>query len=354
MNYLSRVTSPTAFHNTAADFDNNIIISAMNKLGVDYDQAVEMQLRLPVKCGGWGLYSYQHLHYISYLSSLITTIQHDQLHIFTYDSFSVQQRNIVESLIKHINQQLIHINAQKDNKHIQIPASLESLLEHIHLHPNYGTYIYNTYKHFMLVNNIRIFRELISNNYYENITHRKASAWVNAIPTTRQSYIGDNTYRTAARMRMQLPPIRYMATFNYCSVCNTEIDNGLYHLLHCKKNTSTKYYTIQRHDTIKYLLNSYMHKIGLQSQVEPTDLSSESNSRPDIIFHNGDIETLIDVCIVDTSAPSYVHQHPTNVLNNRATSKTTNANSMLSSHTCMDTTRKQFIPFILSTHGGMQ
>ena len=191
--------------------------------------------------GGWGLYSYTLHHTISYLSSLSITIKHDKTN--TFDHLSLPQKKKITSYLQKLNTQLNNMrddNVQIDDiiEKICLPNSYDALCKYVSendidsIKKKYSAVHICYHKH--MLNELKNVDDSDTVCRYRNILEQHASIWVNTIPTSEYTTLGDNFYRTAARRRLGLS-LFATADISRCNMCNSDnaFDLDREHYLDC-------------------------------------------------------------------------------------------------------------------------
>ena len=111
----------------------------------------------------------------------------------------------------------------------------------------------------------------------------------------------DASFRTAARVRLGIPP-------NTLAVCRCTCGQALtanpFHALSCARLHGGV--INQRHNWIVRTLATWCRRAGAEASVEPRNLSSRNEMRPDLLVIMGAQHFLIDVTVRNPAAPSHV------------------------------------------------
>lgn len=130
-----------------------------------------------------------------------------------------------------------------------------------------------------------------------------------------------------------------------CAGCKKDIKHDFYHFLNCIRSLGV--FATGRHNVIRDLLHRWALKAFITSQKEPYYLNMNNDSRVDLKWMICDQMTLIDVAVTNTTASSYVHLDPIDVMHNRAAAKHKHHESTAVGLGAI------FKPFIITTFGAM-
>jgi hypothetical protein len=349
LNYLSRVTPPPAFASTARLVDNRVMKSAFQKLDVLNDDNSEKQLSLPLKMGGWALYSYQQRHRVNYISSLSFAIKLDETN--TFNHLSLKQRQDITQYLTEINTQLEQISAKDDEeKDIRLPSSYADFVLSIHTnddirHMSDRCRQVHTCFHTHTLNLLRNVDDASIKCRFENLVQDDAHAWCSTIPTTNSTFLGDNYYRLAAKRRLGLHMFNYQS---YACTCCNKPDALMHdrdHYLDCRRSHSTGKYTKIRHEAVKNTLLKIMKQVNMNVDAEPKHLNENDETVIDFACNNGGRDKYSDVCCVNSTSPSNRLLTCMEALERRKREKHSNHGATAAQN---DAT---FWSFIVSTHG---
>jgi hypothetical protein len=116
-----------------------------------------------------------------------------------------------------------------------------------------------------------------------------------------------------------------------------------YHYLNCVRSLSG--HTIARHNLIRDIIQRAATKAGMSAQSEPYYLSSDDDTRVDLLLMYISAMSLIDVAVINTHYLS--DRDPTTSVASRETQKHTKHFKTANEHAAI------FIPFVVSTYGAL-
>ena len=189
--------------------------------------------------------------------------------------------------------------------------------------------------------------------HLRSISAPLSSLWKQAIPSTASLTLLDSQYRLAARLNLDLAPVKCMAPLpEYCPTCQLQgAFDDKWHCLICGTHQSGRGGVANRHHAVNRALCETAWTLGGQADMEVRGLLPGSRLRPDLrmTFHGEYL--LSDVQISHPLAPSY----QTRVAGGRVLS-ISNASSRNKSNKYERLTKvtgATFIPFIAESFGGL-
>jgi hypothetical protein len=196
------------------------------------------------------------------------------------------------------------------------------------------------------------------------ITANKAHVWTVVQPTQPELKLRDHEYILATKMRLGLKPLNNMGT--KCKACRHDIpEHDVYHFLSCHQKLSGA--MITRHDLIVNNIAALVRMAGGVPRREPNHFHQKKHSNPntntddtdaasnllrtDLEILLGNNHSLVDVCVVAPTSPSYVN-YQAEPKQLRAAEQRAKEKSRKHSANCSirDAT---FYPFVIEAFGGM-
>ena len=127
-----------------------------------------------------------------------------------------------------------------------------------------------------------------------------ASTWLTTIPRTKRTFLTDEEYTMALRLRLGMPPNDNMP--ERCA-CGFEMEDDANHFLNCPK-TRGSLVTKQHHRLVRTRAH-FLHKAGFLVNLELTQKGRHGKKfRPDIVAWNGQHSHMSDTTRVNATAPS--------------------------------------------------
>ena len=261
LNYLLRCTPPSCIADTCAEFDAQMLAAAVDKLDLSDDEAAARDtarlLRGRLKDGGFGLTSAALTSAGAYLGSLAAA--HSAV---VFAPYSAQGSSLpVESLLHGwIAQSMTAVTARTPSNARHLPATAASFFSHysttskakkLALSLQRTLNAQATQHSFdaslrrarmertvsrtendpqLLAQTTRRVAHLLS------ISAPMASMWKQAVPSTASLTLLDSQYRLAARLNLDLAPLRSMAALpDQCPTCEEHgAFNDTWHCLICR------------------------------------------------------------------------------------------------------------------------
>jgi hypothetical protein len=180
-----------------------------------------------------------------------------------------------------------------------------------------------------------------------------SSTWLQATAYNSNSTIDNTSYQLAVRLRLGFAPFDIMP--NNCHSCRVYSPANLdlvlqneWHYLNCMEGHGGREVTL-RHDQLVQLLAHYLKLAGAVVVLEPKHAFSETNKRPDLQVVLASKVYLIDVTIVNPTAPSNL-RYSQKVLGQASAAekiKIRKYAELSSQQNCI------FIPFVIEVYGGI-
>ena len=103
------------------------------------------------------------------------------------------------------------------------------------------------------------------------ITAPSAGVWVATTPCSDDTFLDNDSYSCAMRMRLGLPPANDDEMFNVCGSCGKDWKKDIWHPLACASHKGT--WVTARHDDMKSFVELTAKKCGMMVRTEPRDQS---------------------------------------------------------------------------------
>ena len=378
LNYLLRCTPPSCIANTCAEFDAQVLAAAVDKLDLSDDDAAARDtarlLRGRLKDGGFGLTSAALTSPGAYLGSLAAARS-----AVAFAPYSAQSSPLpVESLLHEwIAQSMTAVTARTPSNAQYLPATAASFFSHyfstskaqkLALSLQRTLNAQATQHSFdaslsrartekaasRTQDGLRLFAQTTRRlAHLRSISAPMASMWKQAVPSTASLTLLDSQYRLAARLNLDLAPLRNMAPLpEQCPTCEQPgVFSDMWHCLICSSHTSGRGGVARRHHAVNRALCETAWTLGGQADMEVQGLLPGSRLRPDLrlVFHGEHL--LSDVQINHPLAPSYVSRvaggKPMTVARASARNKR-NKYERMRRHV-----GATFIPFVADSFGGL-
>jgi hypothetical protein len=171
------------------------------------------------------------------------------------------------------------------------------------------------------------------------VQSKLAGVWLNTYPVSRDHTLTDNSFRTAARLRMGLPPQDDLP--RQCS-CQASLQQDPLHFFSCGKLKQSA--MTMRHDLIVRTLSRFVQRAGGSCYVEPKFYLGK---RPDVHIFFPSSRTM-DVSVIHPGAPSFAPQAhvPLSAAHTRERQKTSKYRKVAEAESA------SFVPFVLESFGG--
>ena len=180
-----------------------------------------------------------------------------------------------------------------------------------------------------------------------------ASTWVAATAFDATTTIPNDAYKSAARLRLGLPPQDIMP--NNCYSCHiysgqnlSLVEKNEWHYLSCMQGHGGREISTRHHQVVA-TIERCAKLAGAIVVSEPKKLFSETAKRPDLQIVMNHKTYLLDVTIVHPTAPSNL-QHSQKLLGQAEASEKLKKNKydeLSQNQNCT------FIPFVIETYGGL-
>ena len=180
-----------------------------------------------------------------------------------------------------------------------------------------------------------------------------ASTWISATAFDSNTTIDNASFKLAIRFRLGLAPFDIMP--KECHSCRVYdprnlslVEKNEWHWLSCVQGHGGREFTL-RHNQIVLTLARFLRLAGAPTSVEPKHVYSETGKQPDLLTILNHKVYLIDVTIVNPTAPSnLVHAQRMLGAATEAEKRKIRKYDELSSQQ-----NYTFIPFVIETYGGI-
>ncbi|WP_331035221.1 reverse transcriptase domain-containing protein [Lactovum miscens] len=305
LNYSSRCTPPSEFLSQARFFDQLVLSSAHKVLKLqssDINNQINIQLRCPVRLGGFGLCSAEENSEISYIASLSSCASTQAFSDFTT---TLPPSEIIYENITSCLNKITGLKTYKGTK--VLPDNAKDFFTF------YVGQKFFTLQHFLQSEKYRINykeseKKLLESKDVEqiarfrSITAPHANLWKTVNCDNKQKLLQDFDFITATRLNLGLPSSIKTAKCPSCSKALEENDS--WHLLSC--NHHKRRSILQRHDHIVRSIDIITKRLGWISRIEPKQLDSNSRKKPDLDVTINGTRFFIDVRITHPLAASNV------------------------------------------------
>jgi hypothetical protein len=165
------------------------------------------------------------------------------------------------------------------------------------------------------------------------------------IPSLPSHVLSDSHYQLAMRLRLGISPYNIMES--ECSACGSCVIDDCWHYLSCVKRRKNE--LNMRHDQVNCMLALYALHAGIVARREPSGLSHDNRTRPDLQLIMDQYNKLIDVTIVHPTCSSHIKQAQTQLktAHDACELKKNKYNKLAIQQ------QAQFIPFAIETFGGL-
>jgi hypothetical protein len=332
LNYVMRCVPPPCIADEAAQFDEMIIGTALDKLSITEQERTPEQTRIlqaKLNRGGFGLTSAVSTSPAAYLGSLAaiadvkvfspyttvtTPLSTDTLLHHWIDVSMKLVTDATPSSAKELPSSPSLFFHHLTNQSTTLSSSLQSTLSlQAHQH-SYDASLINAKKMKKQDGGMKLAHLLA-------YSAPQASQWKSAVPTTGLTTLTDRQFILSARLNLGLSPfdpVQMKALGPDCPNCpksrDEKVDHGKnaiadnsWHFLFCKRETGASGEATQRHNAVADALYHTVMTIGGRAVREPTHLLSDSGTRPDlqIMFEGHHIIT--DVVISHPLTQGYCH-----------------------------------------------
>ena len=203
--------------------------------------------------------------------------------------------------------------APSNRKHL--PATAASFISHFHAapaqkrHTLQRTLSSQATKHSHKAS-LRAARKMTDTDGGKALTHLvsisapRAWSWKAVVPSTEDLQLNDRQYRLAARHNLGMGPgVAMPANCPNCTA-HKSIHADPWHFLICPKERKGEVQV--RHDEVVKALYHVVLAVGGQAIREPTGMSAEDGSRPDMRIVVGGEHIITDVVVTRPMAPGYI------------------------------------------------
>jgi hypothetical protein len=373
MNYLIRCMPPGSISGLTREFDNHIINSAAEILGLKPAEFEDdgkpyntrQKLQLPMRHGGWGLISTTLKSPVAYLASLALTAAKRPTAAFEKYTISQQSQPSRSPVIlqsdSRLYQDLMFAIGLVNNNLLdqQISITADSVLPYFSSHP----LISESLQHNLIVQahdtQFHAAKTVIMEKPQENkkiiahmncITAPHANDWKKTMPTTTTLTLSTAHYRLAGRLNLGLDPFSYLT--RDCRLCVPDENNRLaldsYHFLSCKSSKSRE--LTNRHNAVVGVLQRFFNYAGAITEREPSRLTGMSRIRPDLSIVLPGHHYLVDVRVTHPLCPSHI-----SIAASKPLAATISAEKEKSRkyNQLAQNIQAEFVPFVVESVGGI-
>ena len=376
LNYLLRCSPPSCISDVCREFDSQVLAAAVDKLDLADDETTAPDtvrlLRARLKDGGFGLTSAQLTSPAAYLGSLAAA--HSTPALLGYTPLD---RPLPSGTLLHgwIDDSIARVKARTSDCTKHLPATAASFFRFYSTKRNtlartlQRTLNTQATQHSFDASMSSARREWTSSKsmhdaelllrttrrlaHLRSISAPLSSLWKQAIPSTASLTLLDSQYRLAARLNLDLAPVKSMAPLpEYCPTCNRQgAFSDKWHCLICGTHQSGRGGVANRHHAVNRALCETAWTLGGQADMEVRGLLPGSRLRPDLrmTFHGEYL--LSDVQVSHPLAPSYQTQvaggRPLSISNASSRNKSRKYERLTKA------TGATFIPFIAESFGGL-
>ena len=378
LNYLLRCTPPGCIEDTCAQFDAQVLEAAIAKLDLTDEEAAARDtarlLRTRLKDGGFGLTSAVLTSPGAYLGSLAAARA-----AVAFAPYSAQGIVLPADSLLHgwVGQSMASVKTHTPSNAKNLPATADSFFsfystksksKKLALSLQRTLNAQATQHSFdASLNRARTERTVSRTQndpqlltqasrrlaHLRSISAPMASMWKQAVPSTASLTLLDSQYRLAARLNLDLAPLRNMAPLPaQCPTCHQQgAFSDTWHCLICSSHKRGRGGVARRHHAVNHALCETAWTLGGQADMEVQGLLPGSRLRPDLrlVFH-GDY-LLSDVMINHPLAPSYQSRvaggRPMTVARASASNKRQKYERM------QRHVGATFIPFVADSYGGL-
>ena len=376
LNYLLRCSPPSCISDICSEFDSQVLAAATDKLDLSGDETAAPDtvrlLRARLKDGGFGLTSAQLTSPGAYFGSLAAA--HSTPALLPHTS---QDQPLPNDSLLHgwIDDSIAQVKTRTPDCAKHLPATAASFFRFYSTKPNTLARILqrtlNTQatQHSLDASMSNAKREWTTSKsmndselllrttrrvaHLRSISAPLSSLWKQAIPVTASLTLLDSQYRLAARLNLDLDPVKSMAPLpEYCPTCKLQgAFSDKWHCLICGTHQSGRGGVANRHHAVNRALCETAWTLGGQADMEVRGLLPGSRLRPDLrmTFHGEYL--LSDVKISHPLAPSYQTRvaggQPLSISNASSRNKSKKYERLTK------VTGATFIPFIAESFGGL-
>ena len=316
LNYLLRCTPPRCIREHAARFDERVLDAAYEKLAIPEEHTTETSnriLRAPLRHGGFGLTSAERTAPAAYLGSM-AAVSNAPAFAANRQPESLPAGSALHSWIEDSMRTVLD-HAPANSKHL--PATAASFISHFHAapaamrHTLQRTLSSQATKHsheasLSAARNVKNIDGGKALTHLVSISAPRAWSWKAVVPSTQDLQLTDRQYRLAARDNLGMGPgVAMPANCPNCKA-HKSIQADPWHFLSCPKEFKGEVQA--RHDEVVNALYRIVLAVGGQALREPTGMSAEDGSRPDLRILVGGQHIITDVVVTRPMAPGYIKQ----------------------------------------------
>ena len=292
--YWVRTAPPEATAKMAEEFDEKVMRAAAKILDIEQlSTEAKYQLKLPVARGGFGLRSMAQARDAAWVATMAQSVQFCN----TLRQSHRLQRSVatpLECCIERLNtlagREVIPGKADEMwQKYLDTPGERgiqKELMAQI-IEREHQTYLESDFVQHNLTRRVR----------WTALTNKDAGLWLTTIPTQQVMRLTDGHFRTAARIRLVLPPHNHLRS---CS-CGVHFERQPQHLLSCRSLLAMN--TV-RHNIVRDTLIRFAATVSTPTVREPI-IDYKDAVRGDVTFYFRERPAVIDVSIVNPLAGSY-------------------------------------------------
>ena len=312
-----RAMTPASTAAHAAQYDGYVLRAAHRLVGVTAARGsqYDIELRWPLRMGGFGLTSAVDIAPVAYIAGLACTIR-------SAPAFEAQWRNNTEldptwplhhavaDSIERVTNTEAALIAQCPADLVAkvsasvLPASAATFASDIRalspscLIQSAATYRITTLSHIARVTlaGSRGSEGVPDVARLNSLRAKESSLWLRVLPTNRHLILTDTAWQWAAQLRlgMSVPVYEPSGGTALCSHTAATLADG-WHALSCV--TRSPMAITQRHNAVLNCLTHAARAINVPARIEPAHLAPEDDRRPDIQLDLPDVTLLGDVTI---------------------------------------------------------
>ena len=307
LSYLIAVTPPVISAPIAQDFDGKLRQALCSRLEIEITGKALEQAQLPVAMGGLGLRSAQWLAPIAFIASHARAAKAMQC-------IDITGTPTLQALTESLAAVKMMVS----------PSTARTLLpsDATVLHAQFASQPKPQLQHVLTASaeNVVLNRLMTqASSLYERARLKaaiadKASLWITAAPTSRETRFDDSSFQLSVRHLLGLRPAEILPLrCRFCAHANGDLQTNPWHPLSCPRIAGTA--ATGRHNDVVQILASWITKLGGYVRMEqPLYVTTAEGKReiiPDIDAQVGGVRYLIDVSHVDTTCPTHVNKGAT-------------------------------------------
>jgi hypothetical protein len=357
LNYVTRTVPPSNISKSIAEFDRLVLMSLgriVEKDPAKFSEEVKQQIGLPLRHGGLGLRPYARVAPAAFLASFNSAVD-DVLNIVFAPAFTVLSASLGTIRLRHVPssaiapftpfQQLLATPRAKEAQdcHQGLTRGGVSVIP-------FNAFL-RLHKQHLQKDIVASIDELRSNNLKRrgdataarllSAASKHASSWLSTLPTSDAVTITDGYFPHAIRNLLGLSPNDSPSGSCFCG--------QPFSITHPHSCTPLKRRAITvRHDAIVQCLASLAREVGYSVTVEPTDPVQSHSKRPDLLILNSSRSFMLDVSVVEPTAPTYLPMARTtagSAAHRRERDKHAKYDAIANAEHC------SFQPFIMEVYG---